>query len=425
MHGLIQMPVHPPSLDNGRLRAAWRRVLENQSEKFAALSQSSEGLGGVEALLTTLSVLIDESRSADQALLAVSNRKSQLMEQLGNLQRHLALSTSELAVVLLCARSALSEAEEGMSRQEDSLRDTELDHVGLLLGRLGLLFFETAMRTNVDADLASGIVNLDYALLYERTRQLAITDALTGLYNYGYFLERLTAERARAERYQRLLSLILIDVDSFKLYNDTYGHPAGNELLRHVAESVASEVREVDLVARFGGEEFAVLAPEANRLDARHLAERIRRRIADAPIPHGRRTTVSAGVATYPIDAGTAESLVKAADSGLYAAKEAGRNCTVSFAPATGALLRYRPDRAVRNVSLVGSFNGWDRAADPMVPREDGTFELTIRLRPGTYQYKFVLDGDEWIAVPHAERAPDNFGGENNVLRLTTEPCRD
>jgi diguanylate cyclase (GGDEF)-like protein len=303
------------------------------------------------------------------------------------------------------------------------VRVEEIHQMEMLLGRLAVVVADSALHIRDPNASQEQVLAFEYALLYERTRQLAITDALTELYNFGYFWDRLKEERARAERYQRLLSLIMVDIDHFKHYNDHNGHLAGNEVLRRISRIISDESREVDIVARYGGEELVVLSPEANRRHAFLLAERIRQRIADALFAHrelqpGGRVTVSAGVATYPVDANSEESLVHCADQALYVAKRQGRNAVVAYEPTHRVTISFHPYRAAKTVSLVGNFNAWDLKADLMFPVGDGGFQFTIALNPGTYRYKFVLDGHEWLADESVERLPDNFGGENNVLRV-------
>lgn len=159
---------------------------------------------------------------------------------------------------------------------------------------------------------------------------LSIHDGLTGLFNYREFHRRLTGEVQRSRRYGRPFSLLILDIDGFKVVNDTYGHLAGDEALRVLAALVRGEVRPVDEVARYGGEEFAILLPETAAPGALIMAERLRDLIATHPITIGpERTvalTVSIGAATCPEDADAEEKLIAAADRALYAAKNAGRN---------------------------------------------------------------------------------------------------
>jgi diguanylate cyclase (GGDEF)-like protein len=176
------------------------------------------------------------------------------------------------------------------------------------------------------------------ARLFDETERLATTDGLTGLLNHRAFQARFEEEIAHARRYDRNVSVLLVDVDHFKKVNDTHGHPAGDEVLRGVAGILAREARSTDLAARYGGEEFAVLMPETDLAGALAVAERIRVRVAASPFPTARgalAATLSAGVAAFPACAGGRAELLEAADAALYASKRAGRNrCTA--APARG-----------------------------------------------------------------------------------------
>ncbi len=176
-------------------------------------------------------------------------------------------------------------------------------------------------------------VALERVALYERLRDEAVTDPLTGLYNQRYFWQRIHEELSRAERYGTELSLMMVDLDGFKRFNDTYGHPAGDEALKRVARILQDSVRQGDVVARYGGEEFVVVCPNTGRKDVTALAERLRQlveRVSTGKFDHGGRMhkniTLSMGVAVFPHNASSAEDLVASADSCLYAAKESGRN---------------------------------------------------------------------------------------------------
>jgi diguanylate cyclase (GGDEF)-like protein len=164
-----------------------------------------------------------------------------------------------------------------------------------------------------------------------RLAKLAITDGLTGLYNHRYLHERLSLEIERALRTGVPVTLLMIDVDFFKQYNDRHGHPAGDEVLRRLARLLAEERRVTDVVARYGGEEFAILLCDVDHLSAGRLAERIRDRVARSPFPHAAdqpngAITISVGVADCPHNARSAKALLEAADAALYKSKHAGRN---------------------------------------------------------------------------------------------------
>ncbi|HLD40668.1 MAG TPA: diguanylate cyclase [Candidatus Omnitrophota bacterium] len=151
--------------------------------------------------------------------------------------------------------------------------------------------------------------------------QLVVLDGLTGLYNRRYFNELMTLEFSKLNRSQDTLSLLMIDVDNFKKYNDTNGHPAGDKLLKDAAQVFGSVVRDVDSVCRYGGEEFAVLLPQASKEEAALVAERLR---AQVNLYLG--ATVSIGIGSAPADAQEAQALIDKADAALYQAKQTGKN---------------------------------------------------------------------------------------------------
>lgn len=167
-----------------------------------------------------------------------------------------------------------------------------------------------------------------------RYRDKSVTDSLTGLLNHQASKNQLKLEVERAQRYFRSVSVMMLDVDSFKEFNDTYGHPQGDVLLISLARILRSAVRTVDHVGRYGGEEFIIILPETGRSDAQILAERIRAIIEAQWFQIGEtqevRRTVSIGVAGYPDDAMDPEQLIQHADGALYRAKRAGRNCVLT-----------------------------------------------------------------------------------------------
>ncbi|HUF12072.1 MAG TPA: GGDEF domain-containing protein [Longimicrobiales bacterium] len=170
----------------------------------------------------------------------------------------------------------------------------------------------------------------------ETLRERAERDALTGMPNRGAFDERLDVEIARYRRYRHPLSLIVIDVDHFKAVNDTWGHDAGDVVLRHIGRILVASIRETDHAARLGGEEFAVLLPETDLPQAVETAERIRVAVEKASVEHGRETLgvrISAGVATCPTVASDPASLIPSADAALYASKQGGRNRVTAATP--------------------------------------------------------------------------------------------
>jgi diguanylate cyclase (GGDEF)-like protein len=175
---------------------------------------------------------------------------------------------------------------------------------------------------------------LQNALLHGELERLSVTDRLTELYNHGYFEQRLEEEINRAQRFGHVLSLIMMDIDDFKLFNDTYGHPRGDRVLRSVSDTITSTLRDIDFAARYGGEEFVVVLPETDIEGARAVAERIRSGVAklsysNIGVDDSVRKTISVGVATFPTNARAGASLIVAADQAMYVAKRSGKNAVV------------------------------------------------------------------------------------------------
>jgi diguanylate cyclase (GGDEF)-like protein len=180
---------------------------------------------------------------------------------------------------------------------------------------------------------ATAIQNAHYV---ERVKQLAYLDGLTGIFNRRYFELRIMEEIERARRFEAGMALLMIDIDQFKRLNDEFGHLLGDEVLRQVSSIFHQQLRKIDVVCRYGGEEFAILLSQTDAEHAMQVAEKLRKLIDEWEFPGVPRTvTISVGVASFPEDGLTRDELVRAADAGLYAAKQAGRNC-VCQAPARG-----------------------------------------------------------------------------------------
>jgi diguanylate cyclase (GGDEF)-like protein len=165
--------------------------------------------------------------------------------------------------------------------------------------------------------------------LYEQIQEFAVRDGLTKLYTHRHFQQRLGDEILQAGRTKMPLSMLLCDIDHFKKYNDTFGHQAGDALLRRVAQILQESVREVDYVARYGGEEFALILPATAKTDGARVAEAIRKRVEAEPfVFNGQpsKVTMSFGVSSFPEDATTQSQIIRFADERLYKSKHGGRN---------------------------------------------------------------------------------------------------
>jgi diguanylate cyclase (GGDEF)-like protein len=178
-----------------------------------------------------------------------------------------------------------------------------------------------------------GAVALENGELFQKTQDLAIHDELTSLFTKGYFLERLREEYKRSIRQDRVFSLLMLDIDYFKKYNDRFGHTAGDIVLKALSDSICEGLKDLSpIVSRFGGEEFCVILPGLDKKGAYKIAEDIRRRIEKATVILRRQQTtvsVSIGVASFPDDAKDEDALILKADKAMYKAKQEGRNRVV------------------------------------------------------------------------------------------------
>jgi len=182
---------------------------------------------------------------------------------------------------------------------------------------------------------------IENSRLYEETVYLSNIDWLTKLWNYGRFQHNLALELERAKVHDSNVSLVMLDVDNFKHYNDTFGHIKGDAALKEIAYILQSKSRKFDTVARYGGEEFGIIMPNTSKENARLFSERLRGEVEkmyaeDADIEPEKRLTISCGIATYPEDASIKEELIAMADTALYEAKHAGKNRTCTYSSVMG-----------------------------------------------------------------------------------------
>lgn len=237
------------------------------------------------------------------------------------------LKTQFIPIVMVTALQSIEDKVQGIEAGADDFITKPFNKTELLARVKSLLRIKF-----LHDELEKKIKQLDEAK--KRLQQLAITDGLTGLFNYRYFKEQLAHEINRASRHTLSLSLIMIDIDYFKFYNDNNGHPAGDKVLKQIAKVILTNVRKIDIAARYGGEEFVVILPETSPDSAKIVTEKIRKLVEEEIILHGKKQpdgglTISLGLASYPNDTDDGEKLISIADQRLYKAKQGGRNMVV------------------------------------------------------------------------------------------------
>lgn len=334
------------AIENARLFEAARR----EADMRTRLYEASQRLGA----LLDLSQIYDEIYRATMSLVACD----------GFL---VALKTNEQTTpgVIYCVGRAYSKACADLANDaiasETSLR-CDNDECGssvlvAVMRRGGRVIGAILVRapqphTYTDADRsalellgATAAIAIDNARLFADARRHATIDELTGVWNRRSFFENAGREFQRSQRTLRPLAMLMFDVDHFKLVNDTYGHAAGDQVLRGLAERCRSQLRVIDIIGRYGGEEFAVALPETDIEAAEHIAERLRATVANTSFATDQGSislTISVGVAVcHPDDQTTLDAIIDRADRALYLAKRSGRNCVRVWSyPATGSGVR-------------------------------------------------------------------------------------
>ncbi len=264
----------------------------------------------------------------DEAHAIIAARKAEIARQLPLLERD---SRSMMSAGLAVAWIVVIV---GLAVVQNTLRKVvrPIEELSAAADRIAAGDLNATAPVAGDREIAT--LGLAFNRMAEELKARARTDDLTALPNFRAFRERIDAELERADRYPERFGVLVLDLDRFKKYNDTYGHLAGNDALQRVAQAIRETVRTVDFAARYGGEEFAVIVPLVDEAALANVAERIRAGVEAAPAPpDGAQVTVSIGAALYPKDAREREALFQAADARLYEAKKAGRNCVVAPTP--------------------------------------------------------------------------------------------
>jgi diguanylate cyclase (GGDEF)-like protein len=288
----------------GRVRA-YRELLHEPSPRPEDLAATSQAI-------------VDEAQSI------IASRKGEIARQLPALERETRwMMSSGLAAAWIVALLSFAAVQTTLRKVVKPIEELSAAAHRIAEGDL-------AARAPVGGDREIATLGAAFNRMADELKARARTDELTSLPNFRAFRERIDEEIERADRYPSPFGILVLDLDRFKKYNDTFGHLAGNEALRRVAKTIRETVRAVDFSARYGGEEFAVIAPQVDPVALHAIAERIRANVEDLPAPPGgAAVTVSIGAALFPFDGVTAEALFAAADRRLYEAKKGGRNRVV------------------------------------------------------------------------------------------------
>jgi len=270
----------------------------------------------------------ESQRVVAEAQRIIDERKREIARQLPMLERDShELMSAGLAIAWIIIICSFAAVQVTLRKVVRPIEDLSLAADAIASGDLGA-------RAPVAGDFEVARLAAAVNHMADELKAHARTDELTSLPNFRAFRERIDLEIERAERYPERFGILILDLDRFKKYNDTYGHLAGNDALQRVARVIREAVRTVDFPARYGGEEFAVILPQLDAPALAAIAERIRASIEAMPAPAGgAKVTVSIGAAMYPDDGSTPDVLFRAADERLYAAKEGGRNRIVGIGP--------------------------------------------------------------------------------------------
>ncbi|NOY58973.1 MAG: PleD family two-component system response regulator [Calditrichaeota bacterium] len=309
----------------------------NQKGKILVVDDIPVNIQLMQKYLSPAGYEILFARNGEEALVEVENGKPDLvlldvmMPKMDGFETCRILKNNDktkyIPIIMVTALNEIEDKVKGIEAGADDFITKPFNKLELLARTKSLLRIK-----RLHDQLQEKVFQLEQAK--ERLRELAVKDGLTGLYNHRYFKRFLTQEIKRARRHKSQVSLIMMDIDHFKNYNDTYGHLAGDEVLRNVAKLMTGNIRGIDVAARYGGEEFVIVLPQTNKNAAKIVAEKLRILVGDQKFqnedtqPNG-KITISIGVATFPENATNLEELIHQADQRLYHAKSLGRNCVV------------------------------------------------------------------------------------------------
>jgi diguanylate cyclase (GGDEF)-like protein len=336
------------ALENARLYSLERRRAD-QLEAINAVARQTTAVLDLDELLTVVCHLLLEWFRVDHvAVLMVEGETLRLRAHEGRLTPSfptgamLSPGAGLAAVALSSGRSLLENNVSAVNGYVTGFAETQSEICVPLIffgEKMGVLALDAARKNAFDAEdlqplesvadiCAAAIQNANN---FDRMKQLAYVDGLTGIHNRRFFEMRIMEELERAGRFHGRMSAIMVDIDHFKKLNDEFGHLLGDEILRSVSSILKQQLRKMDMVCRYGGDEFAILVPETTGENAMRVAEKLRRHIETHPFPGvPRPVTISCGVADYPTHGVTRDEVVAAADNALYTAKQAGRNRVAS-----------------------------------------------------------------------------------------------
>lgn len=312
-------------------------LTNNQKGKILVVDDIPVNIQLMQKYLSPVGYDILFARNGEEALIQVENGNPDLvlldvmMPKMDGFETCRILKSNDktkyIPIIMVTALNEIEDKVKGIEAGADDFITKPFNKLELLARTKSLLRIK-----RLHDQLQEKVFQLEQAK--ERLRELAVKDGLTGLYNHRYFKRFLTQEIMRANRHKSQVSLIMMDIDHFKNYNDTHGHLAGDEVLRIVAKLMTENIRSIDVAARYGGEEFVIVLPQTNKNAAKIVAEKLRTLVGNQKFqnedtqPNG-KITISMGVATFPDNATDLEELIHQADQRLYHAKSLGRNCVV------------------------------------------------------------------------------------------------